>query len=98
MEERNSTIEFRLSAIEKQLEDLKSLMVEAKLYEKDLQVINNRISLLEKEQSKIKEKVEVLEELPFKKEAARWEYIIDYLFKGLVASFALFVFIKLGLK
>lgn len=110
------TIEYRLDKIDSQLENLKTLMVDSKLQEKDIKTIYERIDKLEQAQAELREQLEQeqierrkqiavqqerIEEIknePIKKSAAKWEYILDYAFKGLVAAAVLFIFVRLGIQ
>ena len=104
-EDNVKTIEYRLDKIDTQLEDLKTLMVNSRLQAKDIETINTRIDRLEREQKEIREKIELqeqkLEEVaqaPMKKSASRWNYILDYVFKGLVGAAVLYFFVKTGIE
>lgn len=95
---RVKTIEYRLDKIDTQLDALKTLMVDSKLQEKDIKSIYARIEKLEADQSEIREKLEELEDAPTKKSAMKWDFILDYIFKALVAAAVLFIFVRLGIQ
>lgn len=46
----------------------------------------------------VKEELNTLKLAPIQKDAGRWNYIIDYVFKGLVAAACIYLFSKGGIK
>lgn len=50
------------------------------------------------ELNSIKDEISVLKVAHIQRKANRWEYIIDYLFKGLVAAACVYLFAKIGIS
>lgn len=99
------TINYRLTNIEKNLEDLKQLLITVpitqnavKLLENRIEAAENNIDTLHHEFQKIKDEIQDIKCIPLHKSAQRWQYILDYFFKGIVAFVAVFLFGKFGFK
>lgn len=84
-------IEFRLINIEKQLDELKALLIKVPVQEEKVLTLESKVQVLET-------KVQALETKPDKKDAEKWRYIVDYLFKAVVAFVALYLLSKVGIK
>lgn len=98
-------INYKLTSIENTLSDLKSLLIQVPIMEKDLADLKKDLTELEfetKEQNcknaeefrKINDKINTIENEPVKKDASRWRYIVDYIFKAGVAAACVYLFAK----
>lgn len=91
-------INYRLESIENTLGELKALLV-------DVPRLQDRITLCEKQTDENKLDIEHLQnevqevsQRPAKKDAARWQYILDFVFKTLVAAAVVLLLAKIGVK
>lgn len=91
-------INYRLKSIEDTLGELKTLLV-------SVPRLNDKIVIIETEQKDQKEKIESLQnqvqdimQKPIKKDAAKWQYILDFIFKLLVGAAVMYIFSTLGVK
>lgn len=90
-------INYRLSSIEKELKELKELLITVPLLigrieniEKRLDAAETNVDLLHKEVSKLKAE-------PDKKAAGRFNYIADYIFKTIVGIVVAWLIMRTGL-
>lgn len=81
-----ATIEYRLDKIEETLSDVKEILVESKLQRKDIEDLNEDIEVINGRLSKHSQDIDEVKNKDVKKDAGRWRYIIDYLFKFIVAG------------
>lgn len=106
-------VNYRLEKIEETLAALKDVMLHiAKIDDRiaalDEKIDNRESAIASKLEIHIKHSAGVLddigkritqvEERPMQERSNRWAYITDYLFKGVVAAVAAFLFMKIGLK
>lgn len=91
-------INYRLEAIENSLAEVKSLLV-------DVPRLADRVTLCEKQSTENKDNIEKLEKeiqdikvKPIKKDAQKWQYILDFIFKSFVAAAAVYFLSKIGIK
>ena len=100
MEEEKSitALNIRLSAIEEQIKDLKTLMMDSVKQESHIQELEKDVSSLEKNEREIFQRLNALEQKPDKDSAKKWNYIADYIFKAVVAFCALYLLSKIGIS
>lgn len=91
-------IAYRLDNIEIKLADMQKLIEGNILQDKDIKDLQSKMSKAEFEISAMKKEIETIKQEPVKKSAKRFDYIIDYIFKALVAIGFAAVLYKLGLK
>lgn len=91
-------INYRLESIENSLGELKALLV-------DVPRLKDRITLCEKQTDEnkldikqLQNEVQEVSQRPAKKDAARWQYILDYVFKTFVAVAVVLLLAKIGIK
>lgn len=95
-------VNYRLDKIDETLTSMKDVMLQvarvgdriAQLDEKLETHIKHSANTL----ASFEKRVEAAEVRPLKEKSDRWQYITDYIFKGLVAAVAGFLFLKIGLK
>lgn len=88
------TIQFRLSSIEKSLEDLKSYIIETKLQQKDIDLIYKKLEHLEMEVGSFNGRLDKIEKKPAKK----FDEIISYIWYFVVGGIIGYLFLKLGIQ
>lgn len=98
MNEENSdrkTVNFRLSSIEKSLEELKEgikainestskFSISEKLQDRDISDIQKDIEEMKVSIKELQKDVKDLKDQPFKDKASKWQLIADYIFKSAV--------------
>ena len=98
VEQSADLIAFRLNNIESQLAEMQQLIKTNIIQDKDINNLQDRMTLAENDIVYLKSQVNVLRQEPIKKSAKRWEYVIDYIFKALVAIGVTAMLIKMGLS
>lgn len=88
------TIQFRLSSIEKSIEELKSYIIETKLQQKDIDLIYKKLEHLETDVGTLNARLDKIEKKPAKK----FEEIISYVWYFVIGGMIGFLFYKLGIK
>lgn len=102
------TINFRLSNIEKTLEDLKQLLITVPITQNELKmlaentdknyrILEARISTAETNIDSLHIEVQKLKEAPVKKSADKFEFIISKIFETVVLGVIGFAAFKLGI-
>lgn len=89
-------VDYRLKNIENQLSELKDLLVQVPMLNKEIADMDKRLSFAEADIKTVKEDINRMKIAPVKKSAERWQYIIDYIFKGLVALAVAYLFAYKG--
>lgn len=97
-EENFKTVNYRLSNIEKTLSELKDVVLENKLQARDIKDLSAKISNISDMLQNQERRIQTLETRPTQEKAERWQYIVDYIFKGIIAFIAGLIVIKLNLK
>lgn len=99
MENENfDTINYRLEKIEQTLSDLKQVIVENKLQARDIKDLSKRNNELLEAINSHDKRIRLLEQKPTQEKADRWQFIIDYIFKGIIVALATYFLAKLGLN
>ena len=88
------TVIYRLSQIEKSLEELKELIVSVKLNEKDIQDLSARLDKVEGKVESVEDSVRELQSLPNKNGSEKWNFIVDYVFKFAVTGAVAYIATK----
>ncbi len=97
-EENFKTVNYRLSNIEKTLSELKDVVLENKLQARDIKDLSAKINNISDMLQSQERRIQVLETKPTQEKAERWQYIVDYIFKGVIAFIAGLIVIKINLK
>lgn len=93
-----AAIDYRLNNIEQTLAELKDVVIETRLQQKDIH------SLMEKQEEILNainshdRRIRELEQSPAKNKAAKWQIVSDTVFKGVLGAILAIVLVKIGLK
>lgn len=93
-----ATIEYRLDNIEKVLGEMKDVLLENKLQARDIRDLGQQQKELLNAINAHEKRIKELEMKPVQDRANKWQYILDYIFKGVVAAVVGYIFIKIGLN
>ena len=92
-----STVNFRLSQIEESIKDLRTVVLETKLQERDINDLNEQQTELLQAINAHDARLKTLEQKPLQEKADKWQYILDYIFKAGVAAAVTYVLVKMGI-
>lgn len=92
------TIGYRLDSIEETLRQLKDLLVTTQRQQDQIDILQKNQYQMQSTLDDIKVDIQELRVRPAMQDSKRWQYILDYIFKALVAAGvgALLVTLKLG--
>jgi len=93
-----STVNFRLAQIEESIKDLRTVVLETKLQERDIKDLYEQQTELLQAINSHDARLKTLEQKPTQEKAAKWQYVMDFLFKVLVAAAITFVLSKIGIN
>lgn len=91
------TVNFRLSQIEDSIKDLRTVVLETKLQERDIKDLTEQQTELLQAINAHDARLKTLEQKPIKDRADKWQYIMDYIFKTAVAAAVTYVLLKLNI-
>ena len=91
-----AVINFRLEAIEKSLADLKDVMLETKMQERDIKDLAETQNELLKAINSHDSRIKALEIAPTQSKAEKWQFIADYIFKAVVGGAIIYFLSKIG--
>lgn len=91
-------INYRLTNIESTLAELKTVIVENKLQEKEIQSIKCKLEECIQAFNSHDKRIRNLELEPVKSKADRWQTITDMVFKWVIGAAISFFAIKFGVK
>ena len=97
MEDEAETINYRLSNIEKTLAELKDVVIETKLQQKDIDDLKNKEDEILRAVNAHDQWLRVLENRPSIEKANRWTTVTDTVFKLVLTALVSYVLIKVGL-
>lgn len=97
MEDEAETINYRLSNIEKTLAELKDVVIETKLQQKDIDDLKNKEDEILRAVNTHDQRLRVLENRPSIEKANRWTTVTDTVFKLVLTALVSYVLIKVGL-
>lgn len=92
------TVNYRLEKIENSIEDLRKVLIESRIQAHDIEEMKSDIAKVSGKVEGIETKLQILELKPTKEKAEKWQYIIDYVFKTLIALAVGALLVKMGLK
>lgn len=92
------TVNYRLEKIENSIEELRKVLVDSRIQAHDIEDMKADIIRHEGKIDKLENKVQELELKPTKEKADKWQYILDYVFKSIVAVAIGVILVKVGLK
>lgn len=95
-------VEYRLGKIEETLVSFQKVLIETSRLGDRIAAIDEKLETHIKHSAGVldnfNKRIETAEEQPLKSRADRWQYIVDYVFKGMIAVIAGWLFLRLGLK
>ena len=99
-EKNNDTkiINYRLASIESTLAELKTVIVENKLQEKEIQGIKGKLNETLQAFNSHEKRIRNLELEPVKYKADKWQTITDMVFKWVIGAAISFFAIKFGIN
>ena len=92
------TIDYRLTAIEKSVGELKDLLVESKLQSKDIQSLSKKQEEFDKTIAEHDKRITSLENRSDKTKAVWVDKAFDIVFKVILTALAGILIVKLGIK
>ena len=92
------TVNFRLSQIEDSIKDLRTVVLETKLQERDIKDLTEQQTELLQAINAHDNRIKNLEQKPLQDKAAKWQYIMDFIFKVLVAASVTYILSKIGIN
>lgn len=97
----DSVQDFRLDRIEKNLDELSQKLDALNDINIKMRDIESRLDILQELRDAInshEKRLRKLELAPMEQSSGRWNYIMDYAFKSIVAAGVGFILVKVGLK
>lgn len=91
------TLNYRLEQLEKSVSELKELLVNSKLQDKDIKSLNEKVEELETKISKLETRVSNLEKAPAVTKASWFDKCVDIVFKLAITAIVGIVLAKVGL-
>lgn len=95
-------INYRLDKIDETLTSMKDVMLQVSRVGDRIEQLNEKLELHIKHSASVldtfEKRLDAMEMKPLQEKSNRWQYITDYVFKGIVAAVAGFLFVKIGLK
>lgn len=92
------TVNFRLTSIEATLSELKAVIVENKLQEKEIKDIKEKLVECLQAFNSHDKRIRNLEIKPIQDKASKWQTITDMVFKWAISAGIAYFAIKMGLK
>lgn len=96
MELEQKTIEFRLNSIERTLSELKDVLIENKMQNRDIEDLKNKTKEFLNAVNAHDLRLRVLEERPLKEKAGRWSLITDNFLKTIIGIAIAILLAKVG--
>lgn len=91
-------IDYRLTAIESTLAEMKNLLLTTKLQNQRLDTLEETQKKIETKVDKNEEEINKLQTLPTKEKADKFDSIVNLIFKVFITAVVSYVCIKIGLK
>lgn len=95
MAEESGSINYRLTNIERTLSELKDVVLETKLQERDIKDLAKQQEEFLKAINSHDKRLRDLETAPLQGKADKWQYIMDYIFKTAVATIGTILLLRL---
>ena len=92
------TINYRLDKLEETLSQLKEVIINDRLQQRELELIKVQTSEIQAELNSQNERIKSLEIQPVRAQASRWNQIIEMSFKFVIGAILSFIAVKLGLN
>ncbi len=97
-QENIGTINYRLTNIESTLAELKSVIVENKLQDKEIAAVKEKLTECMQAINAHDQRIKKVELAPVESKAARWQQVMDSIFKFVISSAIAFAAVKIGIK
>lgn len=97
-QENIGTINYRLTNIESTLAELKTVIVENKLQDKEISAVKEKLTECIQAINAHDQRIKKVELEPVESKAARWQQILDSIFKFFIGSAIAFAAVKIGIK
>lgn len=97
MDEMNAAIEYRLSAIERTLEEVKGVVVEDRMQSRDIADLQKTVGEFLAAINAHDKRLRSLEERPARERAEKWQTAVDMVFKAVLGAAMAVVLMKIGL-
>ena len=97
-DENYKLLEYRLGQIEQTVKSMKTTLDNFTTQMATFTAYGTRLSTLENEMNKAKEEIAEINSAPYKKDANKWNNIIEWIFKAIVLSCMGLILAKVGLK
>ena len=97
-QENIGTINYRLTNIESTLSELKTVIVENKLQDKEISAIKEKLNECIQAINAHDQRLKRVELAPVESKAARWQQVLDSIFKFVIGSAIAFAAVKIGIK
>lgn len=91
-------IDYRLTAIESTLAEMKNLLLTTKLQNQRLDTLEDNQRKIEKKVDKNEEEISKLQTMPAREKAVKFDSVVNLIFKIFITSLVTFFCIKIGLK
>lgn len=91
------TLNYRLEQLEKSVSELKELLVNSKLQDKDIETLKTKVEELEEKVNSLEERVSNLEKTPAETKASWFDKGLDIVFKLAITAIVGIVLAKIGL-
>ena len=92
------TINYRLDKLEETLSQLKDIVVNDKLQQKELEIVKTKLADVMATLDAQEERLKNLEIQPVAQQAAKWKQIADAAFKFAIGAGLSYIAVKLGLS
>lgn len=92
------TLNYRLEQLEKSVNELKSLLVDTKIQDKDIKDLQKKYVNLDDKIEILEKRVDNLEKAPALNKASWFDKTMDVVFKLAITAIAGLVFMKIGLN
>lgn len=94
----HETIDYRLSNIEKTLNELKDVVLENRLLAKDIEIVKEDIDTIHDRLDSQSQKIRNIELSPYKDKAEKWERYVKIVMELVLSAAVVVVLAKIGLK
>lgn len=98
MNEEVNVLDYRLKSIEEEIKSLKELLIKVPVMNNDIENIEHRVNACELNIDSLLTEITKLKNEPIKKNAEKWQFIMDFIFKSVITVIVGYFLVKVGLK
>lgn len=98
MNEEVNVLDYRLKSIEEEIKSLKELLIKVPVMNNDIENIEHRVNACELNIDSLSTEITKLKNEPIKKNAEKWQFIMDFIFKSVITVIVGYFLVKVGLK